>query len=199
MEGKSDLSDLSLLFQTGNVIKAAKALHGGIGRGVDVVHQIIIEIVDAALLELLRKDALLIALLLQVHTGQLACQKEALARVALDQRFADNVLALEAMVHISRVEIAKSARQEGVNHATDLWHVHRLRVVCVKHGQAHHAKSKFFHHISFPFDRDRQRGGTLEAVPPRRLPSLRAASVSRPARRSDHANRSKIIFCSWCC
>ena len=77
--------------------------------------QIIIEIIDAAFFQLLGKDTLLVALLLEEHAGQLAGKQKAVAWMALDKSPSHHVLALVAVVHICGIKIHVVIRNKLVH------------------------------------------------------------------------------------
>ena len=112
--------------------------------GADVVQQVIVKILDAGLAALLVKDAVAVLFGFQEPGVQLVRQREAVARVAADQRVFDGALALEAAVHPGGVKVGKAARQESVDHLLELLDVDAGVHIGVGQGQAHQAKAQFF-------------------------------------------------------
>ena len=123
--------------------EAAQPLGRLVGILVDIVEEVPVEIVHAALLELLVEDPRLVLLrpVLEQDQGQLVRQSKALPRVPVYQAVPDNALALLVVVHIGGVEVGEPPLQEGVHHFADLLHVHHALDLGVQHGQAHHAKA----------------------------------------------------------
>ena len=104
---------------------------------VQIVQQIIIKILHAAVFQLFLKNPLLIALVFQEHGRQL-CRKSKFASVVpFHQRFADCLFTLPAVIHISRIEISKASLQKSVHHLIHSVQVDAGRIVLVLQRQAH--------------------------------------------------------------
>lgn len=128
--------------------EAVKAPHVLVMRDVEVVQQVVVEIVHAALFELLGEDALLIALLFEEHRRELRGQREARAVVTPHERLAHHRFALEVVVHVGRVEVGEAPFEKEVHHALDLRRVHRREVVLAQQRKTHAAESEFSSHIA---------------------------------------------------
>ena len=148
VERESDVADTPLGFHAGGEGEAVEALDGAVVRGVEVVQQVVVEVVDAAFRELFGEDPLLIPFGFEEHRRELGGQCEAAAGMTLDERLAHDALAVEIMVHVGRVEVGEAPFEEGVDHAFDLGDVHGLEVAGLCERQPHTAESQFAHRLT---------------------------------------------------
>ena len=143
VEGKTEVPDLSLLFELCGLLENAQ-LHGVfIARGVERVEPVVVHIVRAEPRELLREKAAGVAALPDEKHGQLRRDREARARVPLHERLPQRVLALAAVVDVGRVKIGKAVGEKFVRHGAKLRDVHPVRRA--ERRQTHTAKAEFFH------------------------------------------------------
>ena len=145
------MADLAFGFHAGSESETIELLDLAVVRDIEVVQQVVVEIADAALLQLFGEDAFLVALGLEKHRRQLGRQREGVAAVTLDQRAAHDLLALEFVIHVGRVEVGEPAFQEGVDHPFDLRDVYFREVFRVGERQAHAPEPQFLgrHHLAY--------------------------------------------------
>ena len=148
VERESDVADTPLGFHAGGEGEAVEALDGAVVRGVEIVQQVVVEVVDAAFRELFGEDPLLIPFGFEEHRRELGGQCEAAAGMTLDERLAHDALAVEIVVHVGRVEVGEAPFEEGVDHAFDLGDVHGLEVAGLCERQPHTAESQFAHRLT---------------------------------------------------
>lgn len=142
------MADTPLGFHAGGEGEAVEALDGAVVRGVEIVQQVVVEVVDAAFRELFGEDPLLIPFGFEEHRRELGGQCEAVAGMTLDERLAHDALAVEIVVHVGRVEVGEAPFEEGVDHAFDLGDVHGLEVAGLCERQPHTAESQFAHRLT---------------------------------------------------
>ena len=143
MEGNPDMPDLSLLFQVERRLigAAAPELFKIFTRL--RVHQIEVEILHAACLELALKEGTDVLLFLEIGLGQFVGENERLARMALDEAVAQRRLALARKIAVRRIEVVEALGQEGVDHALEL----RVIDLAPLHRQAHAAEAEIFMYV----------------------------------------------------
>ena len=103
------------------------------------VHQIEVEIVDAAGFKLRFKERADVLLRIEKAARQLIGQEEFAAVMTPGDAFADRRLGLAADVRTGRIEIVEAGLDKGVRHAAELLLVDRL---VFQHGQAHAAEAE---------------------------------------------------------
>ena len=103
-----------------NKIKTTKALGALHIRGVHIVDEVVVKVVNSAFFQLLIKNTLLVALLKGVAQRQLIRQQKALAGMALYQGLANGDLAFKIVIHIGGVKVCKTALQKGIHHFAKL-------------------------------------------------------------------------------
>ena len=104
------------------------------------MEQVVVEIARAGALEggveLLLGAGLIVAL----HRGiELGAEGEAVARIAVDERLAGDLLGLAVVVDVGRVEIGAARLDEAVDHLTDGLHVDAAVLAL---GEAHQAEAQ---------------------------------------------------------
>ena len=155
MEGQSDMAYLALLFEGKRSFIGIASPEFFKNLLVLRVHEVEIEILHAARLQLAFEKGTDVCLGMEIRIGQLIGQNKRITRVAFGKTFPDGDLTLSAQVPVRCVKIIESARKEGIDHAAHL----RFVYLAVLHGQAHTAKAevllhvfKAIHRISPPLD-----------------------------------------------
>lgn len=174
VERESETADAPFGLHAGGEGEAAEPFGGAVVRGVEVVQQVVVEVVDAAFRELFVENPLLILLGLEEHRGELRGQREAVAGMPLDERFAHDALRAEVVIHVGRVEIGEAPFEEGVDHPFDLGNVHCREIAGFGQRQPHAAESQFARHGYLRITR------LMNAQPPKICSSM----PGRPMRKS---------------
>ena len=146
VEGDADVPDAALRFQLpGHGEGVAGAVFGIILR-VHGVHQVKVEVVHPAGLQLREKQGPNFLLAFEKAVGELVRQQVTFAGVAVGQAVAQSGLAFAVQVTVSGVEVAKARGQKIVHHAAGLFVIHLAGRVGGRagEGQAHAAKPQLF-------------------------------------------------------
>ena len=139
MEGQSDMAYLALLFEGKRSFIGIAGPEFFKNLLVLRVHEVEIEILHAARLQLALEKGTDVCLGMEIRTGQLIGQNKRITRIAFGKTFPDGDLTLS----VRCVKIIESARKEGIDHAAHL----RFVYLAVLHGQAHTAKAEVLLHV----------------------------------------------------
>ena len=147
MERESSLTDVPLRLLLLDKGEAVQPLGDLVVLVVDAVEQIIVEKLHAAAaqLELEHIGLLLGCGLFQLGQGQLGGQGEGVPGVPLYQSSVHGLLTGAPVVEVGGVEVGKAPLQKQVHHLAHLREVDGSVVLGVQKGEAHAAKTKFFH------------------------------------------------------
>jgi len=117
----------------------------------NIVQQVIVKILHAALSQLFVEDAFLAFGRLEHARRQLGSQEEGIAWMPLYQGLARKLLAFVGVVGQSGVKIGEAPLKKGVHHHLQLRHIDGGLIVRVQQWKPHTAKTKLFAHMNFPF------------------------------------------------
>ena len=141
VEGDAEMADLALRQQLQRRFIRADFLVLTEAVLVLCVHQVIIEIINAAGCQLCIEQRTHVLRIRNKVAGELIGQDVAFTGIAAGQAVAQGRFALAAEVAVRRVEIVEAVCKERVYHPAGQLLVH----LAVLHGQAHTAKAKFLH------------------------------------------------------
>ena len=123
-------------------LKAVELLVVRIAACLDAMQQVIVEVVDAGLLELRVEHVVAPLQRVEELVMQLGGKGIALSRIAVHERRLGNVLACKAVVHPCGIEVGKASVHKQVDHLLNLLHVHVRGIVWIESRQAHKAESE---------------------------------------------------------
>ena len=156
VEGDAQMPDFSLRLQFQRRLVSPAAGIFFEPRPALCVHQIEVEIIHPAGLQLLRKQRPDFLLGFKEVVGQLVGQNVLIPLIPGGEAGFDGLFALAAEVAVGGVKIVEARRQKGIHHLRGLLDIHRI----AHHRQAHKAKTELllnfrkdrFHiHVSFTF------------------------------------------------
>ena len=148
MIGKTDVARLALCLFLLQEIKRADALHIFNVRARDAVQPVIVKILHAAARKLLVKEGLHLLRLELGKIRELVGERERLARIALDNKLAQDLLALSLVIKICGIKIRIPGGKIGVKHLLCRLHIHSGLFTRTQQRQAHCAETKLFHRYS---------------------------------------------------
>ena len=128
---------------------------------IDAVQQVVVEVSCAGLFELFGEDAVAIGGGVEEREMQLGGQREALARMALDQDYLHRALAGEPVVHPCGVEVGEAPLQEQVDHLLELLDVYRRLIGWIDDRQTHETKPEFLHNALPRLPKNSPKGALL--------------------------------------
>ena len=147
VEGEARLTDVPFRLLLLDKGEAVQPLGDLVVLVVDAVEQIVVEKLHAAALELeLEHVGLLLGGgLFQLGQGQLGGQGEGVPGVPLHQAAVHRLLTGASVVEVGGVKVGKAPLQKQVHHLAHLGEVDGSVVLGIQKGEAHTAKTKFFH------------------------------------------------------
>ena len=137
VDGEAELLDLALGLLLGAKVPQAVLLEARCERLAQVVQQIVVEVVDAALAQRLVEHSPRVLRVFGQPRRQLGGDGERVARIALDQRLPQRPLRLAAVIAARRVEVGEAGIHEDVHQLTALVDVDGRRIVRVLKRQPH--------------------------------------------------------------
>ena len=150
MEGKSQVMHLALRFQLLHKFKCTEGLCFFVGRWIQPVQPVVIDVVYAEPLQLPCEKSWHFLRLFQHEHGQLISDRKIFARIPLHDCFTKSDLTLPVMVAGCCVEIRKTSSEKCIHHLFHSFNIYALCVRLIQQRQTHQAKTKFFHDISTP-------------------------------------------------
>ena len=140
VEGDAHMAHLALLLQLKGRLVGAALLVVGIAALALGMHQIEVEVIDAAGLQLAFEQGADIRLGLEEAAGKLVGQDVLVPGVAAGEAGLQRRLALALDVAVGGIKIIEARVQERIHHLLRFLQIHLIAV----HGQAHAAESKIF-------------------------------------------------------
>ena len=144
--GEADVLDQTLGLAGNNEVEAAVLGDVDVVAG-QIVEEVIVKVAGAGLFQLLGKNTGIVCGGLDRCDRHLVGQQEGLSGMALDQTFTDSHLAGVVVIHIGGIDIGEALFEEVVKHLLDLLEVDISLFAAGDEGQAHGAKTEFFHGI----------------------------------------------------
>ena len=124
VEGKAKVSDMSGILLRLSVFKFPKGCDVPVIKMVlDIVQEIVVEIVHAALFQLFLKNLRHLRFLRDGKGGQLCGQSVTVTGVTLHQSLTHHIFAASPQVNIAGIKIGEAVLNEFIHHAADFFHV----------------------------------------------------------------------------